>query len=840
MTLSRLILVTLILQPVCLSVVEAGSVSTTSVQSIRYSASADHTRILIDLNSNARFESAKLTGPARVYFDISNSKLSSSFSNNAPAAGDRFVKQLRVAQNRPDVVRVVLNLSESTTYAVSELNDPFCIVVDLHSSTGGKAVYEAPAVSVGPDRDVGVAKSAPGPATSGNPVVPKPSISPASAHSTHNSGTSSEADTESPQYPALLAEQIDTPVEVRRFIPPTPILPDKDISASEESTVGMRTLPLTIDGTLSTGYYRSFTRGGGNANQNIGFMPAVANLNIKGYYLKPDFVDYSVQTELNTGSQASDAGFIGGNGVHFNVTTFRKGAFPVTFNYSNVQLKDAYFGSLTQISSYTLNNRNTDVGLTAGIRLAGLPNATVSWGGNSVKSQSYNPAVPDYVSRSNHLNLNCGDQRWGWEFQCFVGRQRQTSDLFMPQSQSASPLRQDVTQYRGSARRSFGGDLDLYIDAGSQNTANFVFDRPIDLSTRYINANLRLFQRKRWKTSLRAGYSSNIASLLLTQLVGGLGNNGSVSPGESILQPFERKTSYFNFTGLSSLDISHGLSLYGSADRTAVFTGNSLLDSSYFTTSGGVNYARTFRWGNVSGQYGRTLGGGNITGQTGRVMGQSYAITVQPGNPDGLIFDITVRGTSQSIRSEIPAREHSFSTEGGVGIPLLGQYRARIGGGLQTGVFTNQGNEFRSRGYTARIGFEHPRFQLNGSLNSNIGNSLQSYGQALNGLGLESTFLSPLRLVPSDLRAYTVALHVIPIRKLEFSALFTRSVQHLEGIVANDFQVVDIYATYHFRKLQFVVGYFNSSQIYSSFIATYPETQRGRFYIRISRPVKFL
>jgi hypothetical protein len=78
------------------------------------------------------------------------------------------------------------------------------------------------------------------------------------------------------------------------------------------------------------------------------------------------------------------------------------------------------------------------------------------------------------------------------------------------------------------------------------------------------------------------------------------------------------------------------------------------------------------------------------------------------------------------------------------------------------------------------------------------------------------------------------------MRKLDFSALYTHSVQHLEGIVVNDFEVIDVYATYHFRRLEFVVGYFNSTQSYSSLIATYPETERGRFYFRIVRPLKIL
>jgi hypothetical protein len=441
------------------------------------------------------------------------------------------------------------------------------------------------------------------------------------------------------------------------------------------------------------------------------------------------------------------------------------------------------------------------------------------------------------------LNLNCSDQRWGWDFQCFAGRQQQDSDLFTPQIEGASSsvLRQKVAQYRASARRGFLGDSELYMDGGSQSTANTILSQPIDLTTRYASANLRMFQRRRWKTSLRAGYTSNIAGLVLTQLVGGLGGNGSIAPDTSVVQSFRRTTSYLNLNGLTSVDLSHGLGLYGSVDRTAVLTaGNSDLNSRYITTAGGVTFSRAFRWGNLSGQYGRSFGIGSVTGQTGRIEGQNYVFTAQPGKPDSFQLDFSIRGSDQSVRNEMPASEHTFTSDMGVGVRVVGQFRARLGGGWQRGVFSNQGNEFHTHGYTARASIEHPRFQLNGSLNSSVGNSLQSYSPLFNGIGMDSAFLTPLRLVPSNLQGVTVTLHVVPMRKLEFSGLFTHSVQHLEGIVANDFEVIDIYVTFHFRKLQFTAGYFDSTQTYTSYLAIYPETQRGRFYIRLTRPAKFL
>jgi hypothetical protein len=97
-----------------------------------------------------------------------------------------------------------------------------------------------------------------------------------------------------------------------------------------------------------------------------------------------------------------------------------------------------------------------------------------------------------------------------------------------------------------------------------------------------------------------------------------------------------------------------------------------------------------------------------------------------------------------------------------------------------------------------------------------------------------------LHIIPSDYQGMSLGFHVNPTRKIEVSALWTRSIQHLSGIVTNDFEVLDISVSYNFRQIKIVGGYFNSKQDYSKTISPYPQAERGRFYIRISRIAKFL
>jgi len=601
--------------------------------------------------------------------------------------------------------------------------------------------------------------------------------------------------------------------------------------------------PLTINGTFSSGFYNTFTQGGGNGNQSIMFVPVGAAFDINAYYLTPDLVQLSLQPELNAGPQASDAGFQGGNGVRMKISLLRKRAFPLTFRYSNVQVEDAYFGSLTQLSSFTLKNRSKEVGLSTELKHAGLPTALIDWGSSSVDSQSGLTAIPDFRSHSNHLSVDSHYQRWGWDFQGFTHYQQQTSDLFAPLGGTinSSSLEQKVAQYQAYARRSFPRDSELFLDAGSQSTANLLFNQPIDLSARYLNANLRVLQKSRWRSSLRASYNSNIAGLFLTQLLGGLGGNGSIAPNSSALDPFQHSISNLNFNGFTSVTLWHGFGLFGSADRTGVTVGgDSALSSTYFSSAGGLNYSGKFRWGSFSGQFGREFGIGSVTGQTGTIAGQNYAATIQHGDRDGLQLDFSVHGTDQSVRNALPVNDQSFAWDGAVSRRVFGQFSGSVGGGWQQSRFTSTGNDFHTNGYTVHGGIEHPRFQLSGSLNSSVGNALQAYSQQFGGIGVQSALATPLPFIPSDFRGTSFTLHANLTRKLELSALWTRSVQHIEGVVSNNLKIIDVHATYHFRRLQMEFGFFRSDQMFNSYFLNYPQTQRGRVYFRVWRSAKLL
>lgn len=101
------------------------------VRSIRHWDAADHIRLEIGLDSDVRYKKNIVHDPERVYFDIKNATLSEELHDKVFDIKDASLKHVRAGQYRPDVVRVVLDFSSLTSYSVSELKDPFRIVVDV-------------------------------------------------------------------------------------------------------------------------------------------------------------------------------------------------------------------------------------------------------------------------------------------------------------------------------------------------------------------------------------------------------------------------------------------------------------------------------------------------------------------------------------------------------------------------------------------------------------------------------------------------------------------------------------------------------------------------------------
>ncbi len=145
--------------PVAIPSAESGTDTTALVQSIRYWSTENYTRVIIDLDRNARYLKDRISNPDRIYFDISDAKLSMDLKDRTIQVADEFLKRIRVGQYRSNTARIVLEVSQSDDYSVSELHDPFRIVIDIHNR-GTKPPVSPSAASTSRPNDA-IAKSIP-------------------------------------------------------------------------------------------------------------------------------------------------------------------------------------------------------------------------------------------------------------------------------------------------------------------------------------------------------------------------------------------------------------------------------------------------------------------------------------------------------------------------------------------------------------------------------------------------------------------------------------------------------------------------------------------------------
>ena len=102
-----------------------------AVRGIHYSSKADQTRVTIDLDERANYQEQRISNPDRLFFDFSNTWLVLDTSDKIIAVNDRLLRGVRASQYRRGVVRIVLDLKPGADCTVSEMSNPFQVVIDI-------------------------------------------------------------------------------------------------------------------------------------------------------------------------------------------------------------------------------------------------------------------------------------------------------------------------------------------------------------------------------------------------------------------------------------------------------------------------------------------------------------------------------------------------------------------------------------------------------------------------------------------------------------------------------------------------------------------------------------
>ena len=112
----------------------AAAPDSAKVTSVRFWSLGDVTRIAIEVSSDFTFKYSHLTNPERMFFDIHGARPQIARDGiHTIAVGDALVQQIRVAENQPEVTRVVIDLLQTASVTTSQLSNPNRLVLELRS-----------------------------------------------------------------------------------------------------------------------------------------------------------------------------------------------------------------------------------------------------------------------------------------------------------------------------------------------------------------------------------------------------------------------------------------------------------------------------------------------------------------------------------------------------------------------------------------------------------------------------------------------------------------------------------------------------------------------------------
>ncbi|MGA3328113.1 MAG: N-acetylmuramoyl-L-alanine amidase [Terriglobia bacterium] len=101
---------------------------------VRHWVGPNYLRIVIGIDSEVKFESARLSNPDRIVLDLQNAHLSPDLGGKTFPVENGFLRQIRVAQFSPDVARVVLDVEKIEAYSIFSLPNPFRLVIDVQGA----------------------------------------------------------------------------------------------------------------------------------------------------------------------------------------------------------------------------------------------------------------------------------------------------------------------------------------------------------------------------------------------------------------------------------------------------------------------------------------------------------------------------------------------------------------------------------------------------------------------------------------------------------------------------------------------------------------------------------
>ncbi len=146
-----------------------------AVTGVRFWTLGDVTRVVVEVSGEFDYRGERLSAPDRIYFDILASRPRLA-GDAVPVVkvGDGLLRQIRLAETKPGVTRVVLDLAGPAEYSAAQLANPSRLIVELRASKLASQPEASAAVGRVAAPQAGPESAAPGPGAALAPRAAQP------------------------------------------------------------------------------------------------------------------------------------------------------------------------------------------------------------------------------------------------------------------------------------------------------------------------------------------------------------------------------------------------------------------------------------------------------------------------------------------------------------------------------------------------------------------------------------------------------------------------------------------------------------------------------------------
>jgi N-acetylmuramoyl-L-alanine amidase len=111
------------------------------VKRVRHWSNRAYTRVVVDLSGPVEYKKRRIGNPDRIYVDLHPAQLNPALTKKTLAVNDGLLRRVRFAQNKPGVVRVVVDIESLREFKIFTRTNPDRLTIDIH---GGRLATKRP------------------------------------------------------------------------------------------------------------------------------------------------------------------------------------------------------------------------------------------------------------------------------------------------------------------------------------------------------------------------------------------------------------------------------------------------------------------------------------------------------------------------------------------------------------------------------------------------------------------------------------------------------------------------------------------------------------------------